>query len=199
MSNTGYKHWSQLEEYYLDTGLPTGVTKPNTSLDPNYVAPVLDLNSCPLTYYTVTRSQSFTKNDCQTGQVGTSTLFTKDYTSAISQADAQSQADNDPNFISEGQISANQNGVCENPTPALELTSNGSGTLYYTKAFTSNNQLAVNSCGQKILECSPGLTGTSSTLYTVTPKVLGSNITDPLVVIEQEGTYRFSASRICVS
>lgn len=48
MSNTGFKAYTDLEQYYLDNGTATGVTKPNTIGDPDYVAPVLDLIFCPL-------------------------------------------------------------------------------------------------------------------------------------------------------
>ena len=48
MSNTGFKAYTNLEQYYLDNGIATGVTKPNTIGDPDYVAPVLDLTFCPL-------------------------------------------------------------------------------------------------------------------------------------------------------
>ena len=48
MSNTGFKAYTNLEQYYLDNGVATGVTKPNTIGDPDYVAPVLDLTFCPL-------------------------------------------------------------------------------------------------------------------------------------------------------
>lgn len=46
--NTGYKAWTTLEEYYLDSGQPTGNTKPNDPADPDYVAPVYDTVTCPL-------------------------------------------------------------------------------------------------------------------------------------------------------
>jgi hypothetical protein len=48
MSNTGFKAYTNLEQYYLDNGVATGVTKPNTIGDPDYIAPVLDLTFCPL-------------------------------------------------------------------------------------------------------------------------------------------------------
>lgn len=48
MSNTGFKAYTNLEQYYLDNGVATGITKPNTIGDPDYVAPVLDLTFCPL-------------------------------------------------------------------------------------------------------------------------------------------------------
>ena len=47
MANTGMKGWSTLEEYYIDTGLPTGFTKPNVPGDPDYVPPVSDPAFCP--------------------------------------------------------------------------------------------------------------------------------------------------------
>lgn len=46
--NTGIKAYTDLEQYYLDNGTATGVTKPNNPSDPDYAAPVLDLTFCPL-------------------------------------------------------------------------------------------------------------------------------------------------------
>lgn len=48
MANTGYKAWYTLEQYNTVTGAATGTTKANTSGDPDYVAPVYDVSSCPL-------------------------------------------------------------------------------------------------------------------------------------------------------
>lgn len=45
--NTGYKIYTILVQYNARTGEPTGVVKPNIPSDPDYVAPVLDLTSCP--------------------------------------------------------------------------------------------------------------------------------------------------------
>ena len=48
MSNTGIKIYANLEQYYIDNNVATGVTKPNTIGDPDYIAPTLDLTFCPL-------------------------------------------------------------------------------------------------------------------------------------------------------
>ena len=48
MSNTGFKAYTNLEQYYLDNGVATGVTKTNSVIDPDYIAPTLDLIFCPL-------------------------------------------------------------------------------------------------------------------------------------------------------
>jgi hypothetical protein len=48
MSNTGFKAYTDLEQYYLDNGVATGVTKTNSISDPDYIAPFLDLAFCPL-------------------------------------------------------------------------------------------------------------------------------------------------------
>ena len=48
MSNTGYKAYTDLEQYYVDSGVATGTTKTNSISDPDYIAPVLDLTYCPL-------------------------------------------------------------------------------------------------------------------------------------------------------
>jgi len=74
--------------------------------------------------YTAQRTQSFTRNNCEAGQVGSSVPFSKNYSSAVSQIDADNQAANDPNFAAEGQAFANDpvNGatctvaICEPPT-----------------------------------------------------------------------------------
>lgn len=49
MANTGKKKYGTLVEVYEDTLEPTGNTKPNEVGDPDYVAPVLDLNACSTT------------------------------------------------------------------------------------------------------------------------------------------------------
>ena len=48
MSNTGFKAYTNLEQYYVDSGVATGTTKTNSVSDPDYIAPVLDLTYCPL-------------------------------------------------------------------------------------------------------------------------------------------------------
>lgn len=48
MSNTGYLAYTNLEQYYTDSGAATGVTKTNNVSDPDYIAPVLNLALCPL-------------------------------------------------------------------------------------------------------------------------------------------------------
>lgn len=46
--NTGYKAWTTLEQYRADTGVATGLTKPNDPEDPDYVPPEFDPDTCPL-------------------------------------------------------------------------------------------------------------------------------------------------------
>lgn len=48
MSNTGFKAYTNLEQYYVDSGVATGTTKTNSISDPDYVAPIYDTNYCPL-------------------------------------------------------------------------------------------------------------------------------------------------------
>ncbi len=43
---TGYKAFNFLEQYYTATGENTGVTKPNSPSDPDYIAPVVDETAC---------------------------------------------------------------------------------------------------------------------------------------------------------
>lgn len=46
--NTGMQGWTVLEQYYLDDNTLTGVEKPNSPSDPDYVAPVTNTTACPL-------------------------------------------------------------------------------------------------------------------------------------------------------
>jgi len=45
MANTGYKNWLTLKKYI--NGVATEETKTNSISDPDYIAPVLDLTTCP--------------------------------------------------------------------------------------------------------------------------------------------------------
>jgi hypothetical protein len=46
--NTGYLAHTILIQHSSLTGLPTGLQKPNIPTDPNYVAPTVDHNTCPV-------------------------------------------------------------------------------------------------------------------------------------------------------
>lgn len=66
----------------------------------------------PKPVYTFTRTESFTKNNCDTGYQGGSVPYNKDYTSLVSLSDAQSKASADTSYSAEGQANANANGDC---------------------------------------------------------------------------------------
>jgi len=46
-NNSGYVDYTNLEEYYLDTSVATGNTKPNVSPDPDYIPSYYDSILCP--------------------------------------------------------------------------------------------------------------------------------------------------------
>lgn len=102
------------------------------------------------TFYSVSKSGTYTKNNCASGGTGSSVTYTiaaSAYTSNISQADADSKAQADVN--ANGQSYANSNGYC---------------TFYNTAqsgSFTKNN-------------CASGGTGSSVT-YTVAANTYSSN------------------------
>ncbi len=102
---------------------------------------IVAMDSCGLTsfyvvvlagpqLYTASKTELFTKNNCASNEVSTGVPFTKYYTSYVSQAYADAQRDADANFHIEGQIYANQNGVCRIPD-----------SHYYTRVarFVKNN------------------------------------------------------------
>ncbi|MTH18282.1 DUF5977 domain-containing protein [Flavobacterium sp. LC2016-01] len=132
MGNTGYKSFTFLEKYYIDDNTPTGETKPNAATDPDYIAPALDITSCPPSsrYYNTQQSKTVTKNNCETGYSGsdvTLIAYENQFVSNMSITDANNQAlawlENN------AQIYANNIGVCEivddsnSPNPPI-LSSN---------------------------------------------------------------------------
>jgi hypothetical protein len=92
----------------------------------------------PVVTYRASRAQDFNRNNCGSGSGGSTVNFSKNYTSDVSQAAAQSLADNDAGFNAEGQAYANANGICvlsgqrainlsDNPGFYIEYRQNGSG------------------------------------------------------------------------
>lgn len=68
----------------------------------------------PSTYYNAAQSQSFTKNNCPSGQNGSIVIYSVPagkYSSTVSQADANSKATTEIN--AQGQTYANNNGGCQ--------------------------------------------------------------------------------------
>lgn len=78
MANSGQKGWATLEEYVIATGVPTGATKPNVASDPDYIAPITDHTSCPITpgqpgfgmNYALLNSTSFTATATRSSAIG---------------------------------------------------------------------------------------------------------------------------------
>jgi len=69
MSNTGYKAYANLEEYYLDNGVATGLIKSNDIGDPDYIAPVLDYVFCPLPSVSPSRTPAISRTPSKTPSV----------------------------------------------------------------------------------------------------------------------------------
>ncbi len=83
-------------------------------------------------YYNVSKSGTFTRNNCSVGYAGSAVTYNVAagaYTSTISQADADQKAQNDVN--TNGQAYANANGTCTIPTTYFSVEKSGS--------FTRNN------------------------------------------------------------
>lgn len=81
-------------------------------------------NYSPLKYYNTQKSQTFTRNNCGSGGIGSAYTYVvpeSKYSSIVSQADADQQAQNDIN--SNGQIVANTNGTCSALACSLSLNS----------------------------------------------------------------------------
>jgi hypothetical protein len=105
-----------------------------------------DHGTCTVTEapsFSAQRSQSFTRNNCAAGELGSAVPFTKNYTASTQQA-ANDAAANDPDFATEGQAFANDS--------ANGATCTVIGGTYYaqrTQSFTRNN-CAQDSIGSAI-------------------------------------------------
>ncbi|MEB0260752.1 hypothetical protein [Mucilaginibacter sp. 10I4] len=53
-ANNGYIHIITLEQFAIDTGIVTGITKPNVPSDINYIPDYVSTNTCPLPVVTGT-------------------------------------------------------------------------------------------------------------------------------------------------
>jgi hypothetical protein len=97
------------------TGLPTQRTTTypfsiDVSLVPTSDITIETYTTYSATNYTAIRSAVF-ETSCASDE-GSTKVFTKNYTSTVSQAAAQALADADTGFTAEGQAYANANGVC---------------------------------------------------------------------------------------
>ncbi|HMR93578.1 MAG TPA: DUF5977 domain-containing protein, partial [Chitinophagaceae bacterium] len=96
-------------------------------------------HSCGMVYYSALKSGNFTRNNCSSGYTGSTVTYTVPagtYTSTISQADADQQAQDDVN--TNGQSYANTNGTCTQTAIYVKLTLENLnyqyGVDYYTFA-----------------------------------------------------------------
>lgn len=159
------------------------LTEFGCGFDGSYISASCQSN-CTHTY---TRTQSFTRNNCSVGCIGSTVSFSKNYCSNVSLQDAQVIANADSTFLTQGQNFANTNGVCDcscSCTPITEGTIEGLGN------FTLGTQPFSIS----------GLTGTTPyiTNWTVSPStgvVVNSNgIPNTNITFNQLGTYTISCS-----
>lgn len=156
--DTGTQIFITLEQYFTDTGELTGETKPNTEGQPDYVAPITNLDACPFsgtTYYSVEKSGTATRNNCPSGQVGsleTYIVVAGAYTSIVDQATADAKAQNDVN--ANKQAYANSEGTC---TPTASF-GNDAKTQFFTK----------NDCGGGLFGSSVPYTVAANTFYAST-------------------------------
>ena len=110
-----------------DINLP--VTTGTPEVQPYYIDiffnPTITIGS--ETTYTATRTATFTRNNCGSGQTGSSVSFTKTYTSTVDQATADNLAATDANFNTDGQAWANDpaNGAtCSVPEGNVRVINN---------------------------------------------------------------------------
>jgi len=123
MGNSGYKSFGTLELYYIDDNSSTGITKPNVSTDPDYIAPVLDTVNCApgARYYNTEKFVYATRNNCSVNYKGSSvkvTAYPNQFVSDISVADANNKAL--AWLAANAQTFANSSGVCVfDPAPII--------------------------------------------------------------------------------
>jgi hypothetical protein len=146
--------------------------------------------TCKIAYYNAAISQTFTKNSCALGYLGSTVTYTvpaNTYNSIVSQADANSKAQNDINL--NGQNYANSNGVCTvDPNYYPNLTGSFTAVKEGTNQTTT---LSLNTSNQvpyvgvvKVTYSWPGVTN-----VTVTP-----DNTVPGGVYKSTGYFEFNLS-----
>ena len=204
MENTGYKSFAFLEKYYTDDNTPTEEKKPNVATDPDYIAPILDITTCPpvTRHYNSQQTKTVTKNNCSPGETGTEVeliAYANQFVSYDSITDANNQAlawlENN------AQIYANNAGTCiadsTPPTsPFLSLSSITSNSLIlsWTPA-TDNGTIA----GYDIYKNGVLLSSTLSDVFTYSVSSLSPSTTYNFYIKAKDATGNSSNSNVLTS
>jgi len=99
------------------------------------------LEDCGIIYYSLEKSDDFTKNDCGPGMTGSPVTYTVPqgaYTSAVSPAAANQLAQND--LAANGQNYANSHGYCSNPDITLDYVNNTDEEQYIMLTNVSTSE-----------------------------------------------------------
>ena len=204
MENTGYKSFAFLEKYYTDDNTSTEETKPNVTSDPDYIAPILDITTCPpvTRHYNSQQTKTVTKNNCSPGETGTEVeliAYANQFVSYDSITDANNQAlawlENN------AQIYANNAGTCiadsTPPTsPFLSVSSITSNSLIlsWTPA-TDNGTIA----GYDIYKNGVLLSSTLSDVFTYSVSSLSPSTTYNFYIKAKDATGNSSNSNVLTS
>lgn len=204
MENTGYKSFAFLEKYYTDDNTSTEETKPNVTSDPDYIAPILDITTCPpvTRHYNSQQTKTVTKNNCSPGETGTEVeliAYANQFVSYDSITDANNQAlvwlENN------AQIYANNAGTCiADSTPptstflSVSSVTSNSLILSWTPA-TDNGTIA----GYDIYKNGVLLSSTLSDVFTYSVSGLSPSTTYNFYIKAKDTTGNSSNSNILTS
>lgn len=204
MENTGYKSFAFLEKYYTDDNTSTEETKPNVTSDPDYIAPILDITTCPpvIRHYNSQQTKTVTKNNCSPGETGTEVeliAYANQFVSYDSITDANNQAlawlENN------AQIYANNAGTCiADSTPptstflSVSSVTSNSLILSWTPA-TDNGTIA----GYDIYKNGVLLSSTLSDVFTYSVSGLSPSTTYNFYIKAKDTTGNSSNSNILTS
>jgi YD repeat-containing protein len=153
--------------------------------------------TCTQIYKNVVKTGSFTRNNCTAGFVGSTVVYTVPagrYSSLISQADADQQAQNDVN--NNGQSNANTNGSCTSVN-IRKVGTITSGSVTFTSTVAANIILSIYGDPGNTYSMSYNLTGPSSksgTLCAARTSVTCSNPESITFTNMPAGTYTLSAN-----
>lgn len=152
MSNTGYKAYTNLEQYYINSGIATGVTKTNSISDPDYVAPVYDTAYCPLPSLTPSPTPSVTPT------ISVTPTVTPSVTPSISSSPATTPSNSVTPSIS----------VTPSVTPTISKTPSITPTI----SLTPSNAPSYNYYEADRYDCINGLCTYIETVTIANPSVL---------------------------
>ena len=178
MANTGYKGFTNREEYYTDDNTAVSGTSEANSAGTNYIAPVYDITTCPNGLYGNSAITGYCFCTCTTGYIGTSVGYVIPantyYAATQIQADILAEAD----IYANAQTYADVHGSC---SAKSTITLNWQLYVTPTPHFLSGENLQITVDGTLVVNATTSTSGTTqvypgANIYVYAKAATGGNI-----------------------